>query len=152
MARRRIESRLGEREFQANYRALDTLLARKYNVNYSMEVPAGGCDCYVQGDNFGDRTQAVHICNPAVLTPELLKYIQQFLRSDWPRWRVIIYVGGPNEHVVIYSDIIKINPNDENDLAGFCQRMQQWITHVQPHLLDGLVQAEAQERSEKPGE
>jgi len=110
---------------------LDDWLKRRYKIGREGDrsdvgVPGLG-DCYVRGDNFGDRTQQLCIVNSKILTPELLKYLQEFLQSGWTDWRVMIAIGKPEEHVMIYPDVIRINPADEADLEGFCERMKPWF-------------------------
>jgi len=124
--------RLTEAAFEKHEEALHKWLKLRYEV---WEFGKVG-DCYVRGDNLVDRTEQVCITNSKILTPELLKYIQKFLRSGWPDWRIMIAIGAPEEHIMIYPDVIRINPAAEADLEGFCEKIR---PQLETQLKEGLA-------------
>jgi hypothetical protein len=78
---------------------------------------ADDCECYVRGDSFGDKTQQIEIVRPQVVTPAFLTYLQDWLRSDWHSWRVLVSTYLELEDlIVVYPEAICINPAAETDL------------------------------------
>jgi hypothetical protein len=119
------EPRLTEHRFDKNYRALDKWL----NGRFVTGLPGTGADCYVRGDNFGDKTQQVIIIKPGVLRVDFLRYLQEFLRAGWRDWRIMIATDGNVQNcILIYPDVIRINPAAEQDLEHFCELMRPELT------------------------
>jgi hypothetical protein len=72
--------------------------------------------CYVQGDFFNERTEAVHFKRP-FLTQTFIRALQRWLSA--PRrsnWRILI-PGRDDRFIVVYHDVVAISP-DARSLAS----------------------------------
>jgi len=87
-------------EYQFATEALSKHLAGKYKV----PPPSNGYQCYLRGDNHGDRTQYCEIEDSAIFSEEMVSYLQQWLINN-PKWRVATPCHlGDASVVMVYSD------------------------------------------------
>jgi hypothetical protein len=112
------DSDITDEEFHAAYTSLDQLLSRYGKVGFK-----AGCDFYVLGDSYGDKTQDIEIVDPNALTVELIDGLQQWIRHFFPSWRVVIPTNTePKALIVVYKDVIRFpNEYEESDKEGLAK-------------------------------
>jgi len=110
-------------EWNEKWKSLEGWLARWYNLE---PVPVRKRQCFVDDDYCDpERTLYVAISDVAILTPEFLDRIQQWVREEAPQWRVAIPTDEtPQNQIFIYPGAIKINPTAEQDIDSFLAAMR----------------------------
>jgi hypothetical protein len=116
-----FEEKYFEEQFWRSTRSLCKWLKSRYKHG-----SADDCECYVRGDSFGDKTHQIEIVRPQVLTLIFLNYLQDWLKSDWQTWRVLVSTYLELEDlIVVYPDAIRISPAAEGDLETGLQNIRQ---------------------------
>ncbi|HTG45192.1 MAG TPA: hypothetical protein VK633_11745 [Verrucomicrobiae bacterium] len=82
-------------------------------------------ECYVVDDAFQERTLQIEIQKVDILTEAFLVYVQRWLQSQAPLWRVAVPTDGTNENLVlVYPTLISVNVAVGESIDAFCERIR----------------------------
>jgi hypothetical protein len=102
-------------EYDDSTRALERNLGEKYICGWS----EGFYQCYVRGDNYGDRTHYLEVLDPEIFSLELITYLQAWLQ-DFPLWRIGTPCHLGKERVVlIYPRRVRFVVDDRMPLEEY---------------------------------
>ena len=62
---------------------------------WGMEGMSPLCDFMLVDDDWGEAQQKICIVNPAVLTPNFVKQLQEYLRRAAPSWSIVLAMDVP---------------------------------------------------------
>jgi hypothetical protein len=109
-------------EWDQKWESLRSWLSKIYNLE---PVPVRQRECYVVDLAQSERTLQVEVVQVKILTDAFLIYLQQWLRTEAPQWRIAIPTDGSDENLIlVYPEKIRINPVAEMNLEGFCREIQ----------------------------
>jgi hypothetical protein len=77
------------------------------------------CDFFLVSTEYDDRTLHIEVVNPHRLTISFLVSVQQWIREEFPNWRVVIptFTGNQNA-IAVYKDTIRVSRDYESDFAN----------------------------------
>jgi hypothetical protein len=128
--------RLSDEEY---YNALDSL-ERYVGEKYICSWRKGFYQCYLRGDNYGDRTQDFEVRDPEIFTLELISYLQAWLQ-DFPLWRIVTPCHlGEEKLVVIYPRRVRFICDDQTALEEYVFLVHEaLVEHEKEHpILTGI--------------
>jgi hypothetical protein len=110
-------------EWDEKWASLKQWLSQRYNLR---PIPIRKRQCFVlDAYSSPERTLQIEVSDVQILTAEFLFYVQQWVRTDAPNWRVCIPTDdNVDTLILVYPRAVRINPEAEKDIEAFCHEIQ----------------------------
>jgi len=104
------------------WESLRVWFERIYNLT---PVPVRKRECFVVDQIFEDHTLQIEIEKSHLLNRGFLVHAQKWLQEKANSWRIAIPTDDTAENLIlVYPNVIRINPPAEQDIEKFCEQIQ----------------------------